>query len=473
MNIITIKDLCFQYEAAAQGDALKNVNLQVKQGECLVLTGESGCGKTTLLRCLNGLIPEFYEGKLSGELFFRETSYEGLEQYEVSAHISTVFQDPRSQFFTVNSTDEIAFGCENLSLSTERINENVENAFSHLNIGRLKDRSLFMLSSGEKQKLAIASVYAMSTDVILLDEPTANLDESSIQDIRKMLSALKAEGKTLIVSEHRLSWLDGIADRYVYMAKGEIQQIWSAENAKQLSEDDLRQYGLRSLCEYDIHFRSDSSDSGENELSCEGLTVSYGRQRIIRDMTFRFSWGKQGKIVGIVGKNGSGKTTLAKTLCGLLTPSDGIITLNGKKVGAKELCKSAYMVIQDADYQLFTESVLHEIQLADRKRQSKRRKADPQKITELLNRFGLEGYKDRHPLSLSGGQKQRVTIAAALAAGADILVLDEPTSGLDGRNMQNLKEALRKIKAQGKLILIVTHDAEFLNDLTDQTIVLS
>lgn len=470
MNIITIKDLCFQYETAVQEDALKNVNLQVQQGECLVLTGESGCGKTTLIRCLNGLIPEFYEGELSGELYFRETSYEGLEKHEISAHISTVFQDPRSQFFTVNSTDEVAFGCENLSFSTERINENVDKAFSHLSIDRLKGRSLFTLSSGEKQKLAVASVYAMSTDVILMDEPTANLDESSIQDMRKMLSALKAEGKTLIVSEHRLSWLDGIADRYVYMEQGEIRQIWSTGDVKQLSVDKLKQYGLRSFREVSMPSRTPPLDNGEKELSCEDLTVSYGRQVVLRDSTLRLTWGAQGKIVGVVGKNGAGKTTLAKALCGLLAPKSGSIALNGKKVNPKELCKNTYMVMQDADYQLFTESVLHEIQLADRKRQSKPHEADHQIITEVLNRFGLEGCKNRHPLSLSGGQKQRVTIAAALAAGADVLALDEPTSGLDGRNMQNLKGALREIKAQGKLILIVTHDTEFLNDLADQVI---
>ena len=269
MNIITIKDLCFQYEAAAKEDALRNVNLQIHQGECLVLTGESGCGKTTLIRCLNGLIPGFYEGKVTGEIFLRDTSFETLEQHEISSHISTVFQDPRSQFFAVNSTDEVAFGCENLSFSTERINENVEKAFSHLNIGKLKDRSIFQLSSGEKQRLAVASVYAMSTDVILLDEPTANLDEDAIQDIRKMLSALKAEGKTLIISEHRLSWLAGIADRYVYMEQGEIRQIWSAADVKHLSADALIQCGLRSFRQIPMPPRRDPSGNGEKELSCE------------------------------------------------------------------------------------------------------------------------------------------------------------------------------------------------------------
>jgi energy-coupling factor transport system ATP-binding protein len=223
-----------------------------------------------LIRCLNGLIPGFYEGKLTGELSFRGSSFEELEPHEISEHISTVFQDPRSQFFTVNSTDEVAFGCENLSFSTERINKNVEKAFSHLNIGKLKDRSIFQLSSGEKQKLALASVYAMSTDVILLDEPTANLDESAIQDIRKMLSTLKAEGKTLIVSEHRLSWLDGIADRYVYMAQGEIRQIWSAEDARHLSGEELRQYGLRRFHEDYVLFGTIRQTAGKMSCPAKG-----------------------------------------------------------------------------------------------------------------------------------------------------------------------------------------------------------
>lgn len=178
MSMITIRNLQFQYDAAPEINALYGIDLEIRKGECIVLTGESGCGKTTLTRCLNGLIPNFFEGTLTGEILYEGVPVNKLEQYELSRKIGTVFQDPRSQFFAVNTTDEVAFGCENLAFSTERINQNVDAAFSRMNIDVLRDRSLFGLSSGEKQRLAVASIYAMDTDVIVLDEPTANLDGS-------------------------------------------------------------------------------------------------------------------------------------------------------------------------------------------------------------------------------------------------------------------------------------------------------
>lgn len=176
MSMITIRNLQFQYDAAPEINALYEIDLEIRKGECVILTGESGCGKTTLTRCLNGLIPNFFEGTLTGEILYEGVPVNKLEQYEISRKIGTVFQDPRSQFFAVNTTDEVAFGCENLAFSTERINQNVDAAFSRMNIDVLRDRSLFGLSSGEKQRLAVASIYAMDTDVIVLDEPTANLD---------------------------------------------------------------------------------------------------------------------------------------------------------------------------------------------------------------------------------------------------------------------------------------------------------
>lgn len=181
MSMITIRNLQFQYDAAPEINALYGIDLEIRKGECVILTGESGCGKTTLTRCLNGLIPNFFEGTLTGEILYEGVPVNKLEQYELSRKIGTVFQDPRSQFFAVNTTDEVAFGCENLAFSTERINQNVDAAFSRMNIDVLRDRSLFGLSSGEKQRLAVASIYAMDTDVIVLDEPTANLDTERLE----------------------------------------------------------------------------------------------------------------------------------------------------------------------------------------------------------------------------------------------------------------------------------------------------
>lgn len=473
MNIITIRNLNFQYEASSEENALYNINLDIRKGECLVLTGESGCGKTTLTRCINGLIPSFFEGTLTGEILYENSSINEIEQHELGSHMGTVFQDPRSQFFTVNTTDEVAFGCENLAFSTEQINRNADRAFSRMNINGLRDRSLFELSSGEKQRLAVASIYAMDTDVIILDEPTANLDGETIQNLRELLSTLKAEGKTLIISEHRLSWLGGLADRYVYMKEGKISRIWSAQDAAKLSSDTLLEYGLRSIRDVQL-LKGKAPVSGEkNELICHDLTVFYGKQEIIHDLSFRFTWGEEGRIVGIAGENGSGKTTFSKVLCGLMKSRSGTISLNGKKMDDKERVKRTYFVMQDPDYQLFTESVTHEIELAVRKNNPKGEEWSKEEIVYILGKFGLTEFSEKHPLALSGGQKQRVTIAAAIAAKSDILVLDEPTSGLDGRNMQRLKATLRELKKQGKLIFIVTHDAEFLNGLADEVITIS
>lgn len=339
MSMITIRNLQFQYDAAPEINALYGIDLEIRKGECVILTGESGCGKTTLTRCLNGLIPNFFEGTLTGEILYEGVPVNKLEQYELSRKIGTVFQDPRSQFFAVNTTDEVAFGCENLAFSTERINQNVDAAFSRMNIDVLRDRSLFGLSSGEKQRLAVASIYAMDTDVIVLDEPTANLDGETIQNLRELLFTLKAEGKTLIISEHRLSWLGGIADRYVYMRKGRIEKIWGAAEAACLSPDVLREYGLRSIQNVLFPTRKTPARSDANELTCQNLCIYYGKQEIIHDLNFHFTWGEEGRIIGIVGANGSGKTTFSKVLCGLMAPRTGEIRLNGKKMTHRELLK--------------------------------------------------------------------------------------------------------------------------------------
>ena len=349
MSMITIRNLQFQYDAAPEINALYGIDLEIRKGECIVLTGESGCGKTTLTRCLNGLIPNFFEGTLTGEILYEGVPVNKMEQYELSRKIGTVFQDPRSQFFAVNTTDEVAFGCENLAFSTERINQNVDAAFSRMNIDVLRDRSLFGLSSGEKQRLAVASIYAMDTDVIVLDEPTANLDGETIQNLRELLFTLKAEGNTLIISEHRLSWLVGIADRYVYMRKGRIEKIWGAAEAACLSPDVLREYGLRSIQNVLFPTKKTPARSDANELTCQNLCIYYGKQEIIHDLNFHFTWGEEGRIIGIVGANGSGKTTFSKVLCGLMAPRTGEIRLNGKKMTHRELLKKTYFVIQYRD----------------------------------------------------------------------------------------------------------------------------
>ncbi len=463
-EMIELNNVSFQYETDSGDQALKHITLGIKKGECVVLTGESGCGKTTLTRCVNGLVPDFYEGSLSGELFLEGHSLLALPQYHKSSRIGTVFQDPRSQFFTVNSTDEAAFGCENLAMSTEEINRRVNQSFRSLQMENLRDRSLFELSSGERQKLAIASVYAMDTAVLVLDEPSANLDQRTIGILRDILLKLKQEGKTLLISEHRLSYLMGVADRYLYIREGEIAESWTPEEAARLTDEERSRFGLRSFRQIRLEDITREVQTGPEErvIEGQGLAVKLGGTEIFRSLDFSFRWGKKGKVVGILGDNGSGKTTFARVLCGLLKPSEGKIRIDGRVTTPKQRIRLTYFVMQDTDYQLFTESVRHELTLAERKNHSGR------SLDEIMEKLNLLPFADRHPLSLSGGQKQRVTIAAAFVSGSDILVLDEPTSGLDGKNMQLLKTIIRGLKAEGKLVFVITHDMEFLDGMYDE-----
>lgn len=462
--MITLKDVSFQYSANSEVQAVSNVNITIADGECLVLTGESGCGKTTLTRCINGLVPNFYEGELTGELLLDGQRLMDLQQYEIAKHIGSVFQDPRSQFFTVDSTDEVAFGCENLSMSTEQINSNVNSAFQILSITDLRDHSLFALSSGERQKVAVASIYAMNTPVIVLDEPTANLDQKTIELLHDILLKLKQEGKIIIISEHRLSWLTGLADRYIYIQNGKIQHIWTPQEVSTLSEEQRSLLGLRSFrkIKLDDIEKAPLHTGGNHTIQGRSLSVRLGKTDIFCELNFQFQWGQGGKIVGIVGDNGSGKTTFAKVLCGLMKPSSGEILIDGRLTTIKERVRRTYFVMQDTDYQLFTESVRNELELAERKNHIE---CDKDAALEQLD---LIQVTDRHTISLSGGQKQRVTIAAAFVSGSDILVLDEPTSGLDGKNMMSLKKMISNMKTQGKLIFVITHDMEFLDGIYDE-----
>ena len=218
MSMITIRNLQFQYDAAPEINALYGIDLEIRKGECIVLTGESGCGKTTLTRCLNGLIPNFFEGTLTGEILYEGVPVNKLEQYELSRKIGTVFQDPRSQFFAVNTTDEVAFGCENLGFPAELTRERVAGALQDFDFEGLKNRSIFALSGGEKQRLACASVAATDPSIYVLDEPSANLDGPSTQRLHDIMAGWKAEGKTIIVAEHRLNYLYDLVDRLIVLA---------------------------------------------------------------------------------------------------------------------------------------------------------------------------------------------------------------------------------------------------------------
>lgn len=472
--MIEFCNVTYKYQTDEK-ENLRGVSLKVKPGEFVVVTGRSGCGKTTLSKCINGLIPYFHEGELSGDIFVCGANTRELALHEIGEKVGSVFQDPRSQFFTTDTTDEISFGCQNLGLPREEILERIDEAFDELDIDYLRDRSIFRISSGEKQKIAIASCRAMRPSVYVLDEPSSNLDISAIEQLSRSLRQLKRNGYTVIILEHRLYYLRELADRVLYMEDGAIVESFTGEAFASLPGAKIEAMGLRSFDLNSVPFHAKRLVAANSILTLEALQLSFSypcrRRRdrfrehicqnnhmetgeIIKEVSFK---AHGGEIIGITGGNGAGKTTLVKLLAGLLKEKSGNVLLNGKSLTQKERNVKTYFVMQDSDYQLFEDSVKKELELGNEKVKNLE-----EKCCLTLEELGLSSYVEYHPAALSRGQKQRLTIACGMVSGAEVLFFDEPTSGLDCDSMKRVSGLISDVAKEGKLILIISHDYEFL-----------
>ena len=319
-------DFNFRYKGETV-QSLSDVKGFIEKGKCTVLCGSSGCGKSTFLRCINHLIPQFYEGELKGFCLVNGKDTKDLSIGETGELVASVFQDPRSQFFTTDSSAEVAFGLENFGLSHEEIVKRVDNVYSEFGLEKLKDRNVFELSSGERQLVAILSAQALDTDIFLLDEPTANLDLSAIEKLKNLLMVLKERGKTLIINEHRLYYLRDIADEFVLMDKGKISKCFSAEEIKSLSEEQLADKKLRAISLDGIKFDpvQNVELSENNLLKADNIHFSYKKKsdEILSGVSLE---AKAGDVIGLIGSNGSGKTTFGKLIGGLLNATSGNFT---------------------------------------------------------------------------------------------------------------------------------------------------
>lgn len=455
--MISINNVRFEYDKTQA--TLEHIDLEIPQGECVLLCGESGCGKTTVTKLMNGLIPHFIErGTLSGTTKVNGMNIAETQMYKIAEQVGSVFQNPKSQFFHIDSDSEIVFGLENAGVEPEIIKQRVEETVCALHIESLLGRNIFAMSGGEKQTLAFASVYAMNPNIFVLDEPTANLDDSAIESLRKQIVRIKKEGRTVLIAEHRLYFLMDLIDRAVYIKKGEITRCFTRKEMCQLSEEDRISMGLRSLTKKTLDLPKAEPAGTKRGLSVENLSYGFNKTMIFDHIGFSVNYGE---VVGIVGNNGTGKTTLTRCLCGLLKEKKGQIQLDGQILKKKMRNKVSFCVMQDVNHQLFSDSVWNECELALQEEKK-------EEIEDILKGFDLLELKDRHPMALSGGQKQRLAVATALLSDKKILVFDEPTSGLDYQHMMEVSNMIHNLNNQDKIILIISHDFEFLESTCDR-----
>lgn len=451
--MIEMKNVCFTYAGERTEGGIKDVSLTVARGEAVLLCGCSGCGKTTLTRLMNGLIPHYYEGELSGSVTVSGGIVSDTPLYDMAKSVGSVFQNPCSQFFNVDTDSELAFACENLGMPEQEVRDRVRYTVSELALEPLLGRSIFELSGGEKQKIACGSVSALKPDIIVLDEPTSNLDAEGIRTLKAVIKQWKNEGKTIVIAEHRLHFMEGIADRVLYMKNGSIAEEYKG---MEFFEQPLSFYADRGLRIPNLTLLSrmqEESQDGNGYCILKNMYYNYKDGKTVLDIPKLFL--PTGKATAVIGKNGAGKTTLMKSICGLLKHDKGVLELNGKRYRAKKRLSVCYQVMQDVNHQLFTESVLDEVLLS-------MKQEDEQKAEEILKKLDLLELKELHPISLSGGQKQRVAIASAFAADRELFVFDEPTSGLDFWHMKQVADHIKALTAKGKTVFIVTHDPEFI-----------
>lgn len=474
---LVIENLSFQYRTRSEL-AIKGISFELQPGEMILIAGSSGCGKTTLARCINGLIPRSYRGERTGKVLLHGTDVSEMQIADVAQVVGTLLQDPERQIVASNVYNEIAFGPENLGLPRDEIGRRVENALKRLNMEYLRDRQTFNLSGGEKQKVALAGLLAMNPSILLLDEPLASLDPASAHEALELFRSLADEGKTIVLIEHRVE--DAIVarpDRLLYMEAGQIKYLgpidalpteinhhevklpaeWVVKRVQQLGE------------KIEKTEPAQSSERGEPLIVFENVDFRYDDELplILQNVNLKIY---PGDLVAILGPNGAGKSTLVKQTIGLLKPTRGRMLMDGndtRTMSVAQIARTLGFVFQSPTHMLYAPTVREELEFGP-----KNLEFNPvtikRSVAESVSTVNLKGFEEYPPLGLSFGQQKRTTIAAVLAMQSKIMIMDEPTAGQDYANYTHFMDAMcRPVNGAKSLVaanfaatIFITHDLD-------------
>ena len=499
--MIELKDFSFQYKAQSE-PTLKNLNLTIYKGEKVLIVGPSGSGKSTIGQCLNGIIPNIYKGTSSGQFLIQGKEAFDLSIYEKSHLVSTVLQDTDGQFIGLSVAEDLAFALENDMVDLGTMKERVQSWAERLDLMKLLDHRPQDLSGGQKQRVSLAGVLIDESPILLFDEPLANLDPKSGQDIIDLIDQIHEEqGTTTIIIEHRLEdVLYRPVDRVILINQGQVlyngqpdellRTTLLAENGireplylttlRQLGQDIDQLEHLYRLEDIELTGVNRSipeatfTKTGETEelLKLEQISFAYQENHpILKDISLTIP---KGQRLAIVGKNGAGKSTLAKAICGFIT-TEGQYTSRGediKQESVKERAERVGYVLQNPNQMISTNMIFDEVALGLRLRGVSEEDIK-ERVYQVLKTCGLYEFRKWPISALSYGQKKRVTIASILVLGPEILVLDEPTAGQDQRNYTEIMEFLDSLQEKGHTIVMITHDMQLMLDYSDRALVVS